>query len=302
PREIVAPCGTANDLGCAGISFPCVLKPLALSASRGVIRANGPEEFVAAFERIRHLLSAPDIQVMREGTSRFIQVETYLDGTEIAVEAIVERGQLRLLAVFDKPDPLAGPFFEETIYLTPSRLPATAESSVARTLDQAVHALGLFHGPVHAEFRINAAGVWVLEVAARSIGGLCSRALRFHYPGLDRELSLEEVLIRLAMGLDLDGLRREEQASGVMMIPVPGEGILEGVDGLEEALNVTGIEGIVITAKPGERLVPLPEGSSYPGFIFARANSPNRAEAALRKSHQKLRFRLAPVLPVMGRP
>jgi len=305
PREIVAS-GTiggsaAGSLGAAGVGFPCVVKPLALSASRGVIRANGPKEFIGAFERIRRLLRSPHVGVMREATSGFIQVETYVDGAECAVEAIVDRGRLRLLAVFDKPDPLTGPFFEETIYVTPSRLPSEIETAVTRTLEQSVRALGLGHGPVHAEFRINSEGVWVLELASRAIGGLCSRALRFLSQVSGEELSLEEVLIRLALGLDLEDLRREKQASGVMMIPVPGEGILKGVEGLEEVLKVAGVEDVVMTVKLGERLVLLPEGSSYPGFIFARSDSPERVEAALRRAHQKLSFTLAPVLPVIGK-
>jgi len=164
-----------------------------------------------------------------------------------------------------------------------------------------VRALGLGHGPVHAEFRINSEGVWVLELASRAIGGLCSRALRFLSQVSGEELSLEEVLIRLALGLDLEDLRREKQASGVMMIPVPGEGILKGVEGLEEVLKVAGVEDVVMTVKLGERLVLLPEGSSYPGFIFARSDSPERVEAALRRAHQKLSFTLAPVLPVIGK-
>jgi ATP-grasp domain/L-amino acid ligase C-terminal domain 2/ATP-grasp N-terminal domain len=286
----------------ADISFPCVLKPLALSTSRGVIRADNPDEFTAAFERIRRLLDTPDLRGRSDSASGYIQVEEYLEGAEIAAEAVVERGQLHVLAIFDKPDPLNGPFFEETIYVTPSRLPAASQRSVAQTLEQAVAALGLFHGPVHAEFRLNAKGVWVLEIAARSIGGLCSRALRFHHRDLDRELSLEEVLIRIALDRKLDGLCREDRASGVMMIPVPGEGILEDVVEIQEALGVAGVEDIVITAKRGERLVPLPEGSSYPGFIFARAQSPERVETALRQAHQKLRFRLARSLPVLRQP
>jgi biotin carboxylase len=282
-----------------GVALPCVLKPLALSASRGVIRADDPEQFIRAFERIRALLRSPDVQVMREEVSSFIQMEAYIPGQEIAVEGLVDRGQLHILAIFDKPDPLVGPFFEETIYVTPSRLEQDAQAEVVRALEEAAQALGLYHGPIHAELRINSQGVWVLEVAARPIGGLCSRALRFCSEGLGAELSLEEVVIRLALGETVQAIRREAAASGVMMIPIPEAGIYEDVEGVEEALKTPGVEDIRITAKPGQKLLPLPEGASYLGFIFARGESPEFVESALRGAHGRLRLRMQPLLPVV---
>ena len=285
--------------GDAPIPFPCVLKPLALSGSRGVIRANTPQEFAVAFERIRALLASRDVQVLREDTSHFIQAETYVDGVEIAVEGLVDRGRLQVLAIFDKPDPLTGPYFEETIYVTPSRLPPETQATVAWTLERAVRALGLYHGPLHAELRLNSGGVWVMEVATRSIGGLCSRALRFHWPGAPNLISLEELIIRLALGEPIHDVRREEQASGVMMIPIPEAGIFENVEGVERAMQTPGVEDIQITAKPSQKLVPLPEGASYLGFIFARGNSPDFVEDALRQAHGKLRFVIQPALPVI---
>jgi biotin carboxylase len=314
-----------RELAASGLRFPCVLKPLSLSGSRGVIRADNAEQFVAAFERIRDLLSSAEVQVLREEASRFIQVEAYIEGQEVAVEAVVDRGQLKVLAIFDKPDPLGGPYFEETIYITPSRLPRELQEAVTDTLAQAIRVLGLFHGPVHAEFRLHpqkpaadgatailamadtdgtpvprcAPEVWVLEVAARSIGGLCSRALRFCSPTLGEGLSLEELLIHLAFGKNVHDVRREAAASGVMMVPLPRGGIYEGVAGVEEALETPGVEDIAITAKPGQKLVPLPEGSSYLGFIFARGTSPQLVEDALRRAHEKLSFAIAPALPVV---
>lgn len=283
----------------ARVEFPCVLKPLALSASRGVIRADNREEFASAFERIRTMLRSPDVQVMREGTSRFIQVERYIDGAEIAVEAVVDRGRLRLLAILDKPDPLVGPFFEEEIYVTPSRLQPATQDAIADTLDRAVRKLGLEHGPVHAEFRVNEAGVWILEIAARSIGGLCARALRFTAAS-GEYLSLEELLIRLACGEDVSSFKREAQSSGVMMIPIPRAGVYQSVEGLDDALVTEGVEGIEITAKPAQKLVGLPEGSTYLGFIFARGPAPGFVEDALRRAHQKLHFAIDPALPVVS--
>ncbi len=285
--------------GALGVGFPCVLKPLALSGSRGVIRADHPHEFVSAFERIRALLRSPEVQVMRENTSSFIQAEAYVEGQEIAVEGLVERERLQLLAIFDKPDPLVGPFFEETLYVTPSRLKPEAQTALAQTFERAAQALGLFHGPLHAEFRINREGIWILEVAARSIGGLCSRALRFSSPSLDKDISLEELIIRLALGMEVRTLCREEAAAGVMMIPIPEAGIFREAEGVERALETPGVDEIHITAKPNQNLVPLPEGASYLGFIFARGHTPDFVEDALRRAHTELRFLITPALPVI---
>ncbi len=291
-----------RTIDCAGstpVRFPCVLKPVALSASRGVIRADDRQQFVTAFERIRALLRSPEVRVLRQATSDFIQIESYVDGVEVAVEGLVDRGELRALAVFDKPDPLTGPYFEETIYVTPSRLSAEVQAQLLQTLACAVRALGLRHGPLHAELRVNSQGIWLMEVAARSIGGLCARALRFCSDAPGDSISLEELIIRLALGEDIHTFRRERSASGVMMIPVPEAGILREVQGIEQAQETPGIEEIVMTAKPGQNLVPLPEGSSYPGFIFARGERPEFVEQALRAAHQKLHFVLAPALPVI---
>jgi hypothetical protein len=204
-----------------------------------------------------------------------------------------------VLAIFDKPDPMTGPFFEETIYVTPSRLSRQLQQTVVETLAKATDALGLYHGPVHAELRINPAGIWVMEVAARSIGGLCSRALRFEIPLVDKEVSLEELLIRLMLGLDVSRIYRENAASGVMMIPIPEAGFYQETQGIDEARAVSGIEDVVITAKVSQKLVPLPEGASYLGFIFARGGSPEFVENVLRRAHEKLRFVIRPALPLI---
>ncbi len=277
------------------VEFPCVLKPLALSASRGVIRADTREEFVAAFERIRALLRSREVQVLREETSNFIQVERFIPGREVALEGLLDRGRLKVLALFDKPDPLDGPFFEETLYVTPSRLPAETQKEIVAAVGQACKALGLSHGPLHAELRLNREGPWVLEVAARSIGGLCSRALRF-----EGGTSLEELIIRQALGEDVSGSAREGVAAGVMMIPIAQAGIYEGVEGVRAAEETPGVEEVIITAKAEQKLVPLPEGASYLGFIFARAASPELVEGALRAAHAKLRFRIRTELPVIS--
>jgi ATP-grasp domain/L-amino acid ligase C-terminal domain 2/ATP-grasp N-terminal domain len=288
-----------------GISYPCVLKPMSLSASQGVVRANTREEFVAAADRIRRLLASPEILARREADLDQIVVEGYIPGREVAVEALLTGGVLRILAVFDKPDPLTGPFFEETIYVTPSRLPEAELREVERCAAAAARALGLTHGPVHAEFRINAEGVWPLEIAPRPIGGLCALALQFQNPTSGERVGLEELLLRHAVDLPGRDWARENLASGVMMIPVPRCGVLEAVEGEDQARSVADVCDVQITARVHDYIAAWPEGSSYLGFLFARAETPESVEAALRLAHSKLRFviaqRLAVEHPATGR-
>jgi biotin carboxylase len=268
--------------------FPCVVKPLMLSASRGVIRADDEAQFVGAVRRLERVLRTPEAAHDGEA-ARQVLVEGFIPGREVALEGLLVKGDLHVLALFDKPDPLDGPFFEETIYVTPSRLPVTVQGEVASCTQRAARTLGLRDGPVHAELRVNRHGPWVIEVAARSIGGLCSRTLRFG-PGL----SLEELILRQALGMEIPSLERERRAVGVMMIPVPRAGVLKEVRGQTEAQAVPGIDEVAITAHPGQDLVPLPEGASYPGFIFASGESPKGVEAALREAHRRLEFVMMP--------
>ncbi|HEY7832892.1 MAG TPA: ATP-grasp domain-containing protein [Ktedonobacterales bacterium] len=273
------------------VGYPCVVKPLRLSGSRGVIRANTPDEFISAFGRTRRILAAES----GDGMDRVL-VEDFIPGVEVALEGLVTHGDLRVLALFDKPDPLDGPFFEETIYVTPSRLADAVQARIAECVAGAIAALGLREGPVHAELRVNERGPWMLEIAGRSIGGLCSGVLRF---GTD--VCLEELILRHAAGLPLPALERERRAAGVMMIPIPAAGILRGYSGVEAAQAVPGIEGVEITAKPHYSVVPLPEGASYLGFIFARGDTPAAVEAALRAGHACLHFDIRPELPLLRR-
>jgi predicted ATP-grasp superfamily ATP-dependent carboligase len=281
-----------------GISYPCVVKPMSLSASQGAIRANTRDEFVAAADRIRKLLASPDILATREPNLGQVIVEGYIPGREVAVEGLLTDGQLRILAIFDKPDPLEGPFFEETIYVTPSRLAESELLDVERCARDSIRALGLSHGPVHAEFRINEQGVWPLEVAPRPIGGLCARALQFENAEDGERIGLEELLLGHAVDLAGGDWPREPEASGVMMIPVPQSGILQSVDGEEQARGVPGITEVQITARFHDYIAAWPEGSSYLGFLFARAETPEEAEDALRAAHAKLQFTIAPRLAV----
>ena len=276
------------------VVFPCVLKPLRLSASQGVIRANDGAEFSAAAARIRRLLESPELQVTREAEIDLLLVEQYIPGGEVALEGLLDHGRLRVLALFDKPDPLEGPYFEESIYVTPSCLPAEMQARILDCAAQTVRALGLTEGPVHAEFRVKQEGPWVLEASPRPIGGLCSRVLRFG----PQRIFLEELLVRAAMGMEDADLEREHQAGAVMMIPVPSSGVLENVAGLERAALMPGIEEIEITARLHDFIAAWPEGSSYLGFIFARGENPAEAELALRRAHAALRFTIAPRLPV----
>ena len=273
-------------LAARGVAFPCVLKPLALSASRGVIRADNIDQFMAAFRRIQALLAREDVAA-RGDAAQFLLAEQYVHGIEVALEGLLVDGELKTLALFDKPDPLVGPFFEETIYVTPSRLPAEVRDAIASTTAAACLALGLREGPVHAELRVNEAGPWIIEVAARSIGGLCSRTLRF-----GTGMTLEELILRQALGLPTQTLEREAAAAGVMMLPVPRAGTLRAVRGVEDARGVGGIEDVAITVHVGQALEPLPEGWQYLGFIFARGAKPDEVENALRDAEARLRFEI----------
>ena len=280
-----------------GQSYPVVVKPLGLSGSRGVMRADNAASFVAVFTRLRRLLGSIDIRLERDQLHDAALIEAFIPGREFAVEGVLTAGAFSPFAIFDKPDPLDGPFFEETIYVTPSRADEHTQRSIVTSVAAAARALGLVHGPVHAECRVNDQGVYVLEVAARPIGGLCSRALRFMHRG--KTVSLEEVLLRHAIGDPLDDTGRELRASGVMMIPIPHRGVFRGVDGEELARGLALIEAVHITAKPDTLLTPLPEGRSYLGFIFAAGDTPDAVEQALRAAHRQLVFRIDRDLPIV---
>jgi biotin carboxylase len=269
----------------AQVEYPCVIKPLNLNGSRGVIRADNPTQFVAAVQRLTQMLQ----QDQPDGQPKAYLVEDFIPGFEVALEGMLDNGRLLVLALFDKPDPLDGPFFEETIYVTPSRLPAATQQAIADTVAQAARSLGLQIGPIHAELRVNEQGPWMLEVAGRSIGGLCSQVLRF---GVDE--SLEELILRQACSLPLHSTEREQRAAGVMMIPIPAAGILQRVEGVAAAQATPLIEGVEITARVDYPITPLPEGESYLGFIFAKGATPAAVEAALRTAHSKLTFTIAP--------
>jgi biotin carboxylase len=278
------------------VRYPCVLKPLGLSASQGVIRADTPDQFVHAFERIRSILEMRDIARLKDELDRYVQVEHYIPGREFAIEGIVTQGELQVFAIFDKADPLDGPYFAETIYVTPSREPDRIRRDLVSAATRAVQALGLTNGPTHIEVRYNDQGAWALEAAARPIGGLCARALRFA-----GGMPLEEVILRHAVGEDVCRVHCESQASGVYMIPVPRSGIYRDTAGVDRARGVRDVEEVVITAKDGQRVLTLPEGNTYLGFIFSRASTPERVEMALREAHAELAFDIAGTLPVVTR-
>ena len=296
PGFIIRDSGTGTGARGARIEFPVVVKPLGLSGSRGVIRANDPAEFDAAIARITSLLARPDIRVARTGLDHALLVEEYIDGVEFALEGVLTSGVLQVFALFDKPDPLVGPFFEETIYVTPSRASAAAQARIQATVQEAALALGLSHGPIHAECRVTPDGaIYVLEVAARPIGGLCSRVLTF-----DNGLSLESVLLQHAAGESIERYTREAAAAAVMMIPIPRRGMFKGMSGVEAASGVPGVTEIRITAKPGQMLEPLPEAGSYLGFIFARGGTAAAAERSVRQAYGHLEAVIAQALPISG--
>ena len=270
------------------LRFPVVVKARRLSSSRGVIRADTPQAYAQAVQWVRGIQARAD----RDAAALGLVVESFIPGGEHALEGILQEGRLRVLALFDKPDPLDGPYFEETLYVAPSRLPQASQDEIAHTVQRACELAGLTSGPVHAEMRVNAQGVWLLEIAARSIGGLCGRMLR-HALGM----SLEELILRHALNQPLPQVQHRE-ANGVMMIPIPERGIFQGVGKLDEALRVAGISDIQITASPGQIIAPPPEGASYLGFIFAHGASPDAVESSLRQAHQRLVLEIQPDIPV----
>jgi biotin carboxylase len=280
------------------LTFTVVVKPVVLSGSRGVIRANSPADFLSAFERVSRLLAVADVRELRDAAADDVIIESYIPGREYALEGLLEHGQFHTLALFEKPDPLVGPFFEETIYVTPSRASERTQSAIRAAIADAARALSLHHGPVHAECRVDGDAIFVLEVAARPIGGLCARALQFNGPK-GETIGLEELLLRHAAGASVQTWTREAMASGVMMIPIPASGIYRGVKGVEAAMQVPHVWDVRITAKRDQHLVPLPEGASYLGFIFARADEPEDVERALRDAHAQLSFDIVRALPVV---
>lgn len=267
------------------LTYPCVIKPLALSGSRGVIRVDDAAALQAACARISALLrdvSDPD-------ESRYVLVEDYLPGTEVAVEGMLHRGAFEPLVLFDKPDALEGPFFEETYYVTPSRLSGRVQRRILERVAQACGAYGLMEGPVHAELRVHQGEAWVLEVAARTIGGECARLVE-----LATGQALEALVIARALDQPLPPAALSGGA-GVLMIPIPRAGVLRRVEGVLAARQVPYVEDVVIAVREGHELVPLPEGASYLGFIFACAPTAAAAEAALRQAHGLLNVVVAPV-------
>ena len=271
------------------IDYPCVLKPINLSASQGVIRANNAKEFIVAFRRIKELLLKIEKAKQGKIVSKIL-VEDYIEGEEIVLEGLMVSGKLTTLTIFDKPDPLNGPFFEETIYVTPSRKSRADQDSIKNLTEQAANSIGLLNGPIHSEIRLQKPSKdkntvpWIIEIAARSIGGLCSRSLLFN-----NGLSLEDIIIRHALG-KLVLPERETAASGVMMIPIPKSGVLNNVNGILEARAVENISDLTITIPRGAEVIPIPEGHKYLGFIFAKATTSEKVEHALRLAHSKLTF------------
>lgn len=286
--------GAAARLVADSPGYPCVLKPTFLSASRGVIRADDEAAFAAAWRRVVAILEDPALRRREPDASRRVLVEAYVPGREAAVEGLLTDGRLDVIALFDKPDPLEGPYFEETLYVRPSRLPDSVQRDVRRVTAEACRALGLSDGPVHAELRHDGRRAWLIEVAPRSIGGLCSRVLRFGAGFTLESLILSHALRRARAGTAGPGTAEPAgpPATGVMMLPVPGAGELLEVAGVDAARAVAGVDGVTILVRPGEVLVPPPEGHRYPGFIFAHGETPAAVERALREAHSLLEFRL----------
>lgn len=271
-----------------GLPWPCVLKPLSMSASRGVIRANDIEEFTKACERIKYIISTVDDTFERN----HILVEEYIDGIEIAYEGYLKEGQLETITIFDKPDPLNGPYFEETIYLTPSTLPESLQQSIRSVIQRACSAYGLSTGVIHAECRIDKdEKIWILEIATRTIGGDCARMLD------NDRFNVESLAVSLATSLPVN-VTKPDQARGVMMIPVRNKGLLKRVEGLLKANKINNIDKIDIIIQEGHELIPLPEGNQYLGYIFASAETTDKVESVIRAAYEELKFITSPVFTI----
>lgn len=273
--------------------FPCVVKPLAMSASRGVIRADDHRQLRDACRRTAAIVESARPSIDDE-EARWLLIESFIPGPEIALEGLLRQGELQTIAIFDKPDPLDGPFFEETLYITPSRLPRGLQRMARRRVQEGCAACGLREGPVHAELRIRGLDAWIIEIAARTIGGDCARLFRFGAA----DKSLETVILQHALGETPDFSWPERQAAGVSMIPTPGAGVLRRVEGVLEASRIPGIQEVSIAVREGYPLVPLPEGGEYLGFVFAEGSDPDEVEAALRRANELLKVIIAPSIPL----
>ena len=276
------------DQQISGLPWPCVIKPLNLSASRGVIRANNKDEFLIACQRVKKIISQSGDEFERS----HVLIEEYIEGVEVAFEGYLHNGQLHTLVIFDKPDPLTGPFFEETIYVTPSSLKQNTKAKIKQRIQEACQSYGLITGPVHAELRVNQQDAYILEVASRTIGGDCARSL-----DAGNDFNLEELVISLAINQPID-TSPPKNARGVMMIPIKQLGILRRVEGLVAARKTPYVDKVDIVIREGNELISLPEGNQYPGYIFAQAKTPEQVIMALRKAHDELDFVMAPAIPL----
>jgi len=277
------------DRQIAGLPWPCVIKPLHLSASRGVIRVNNKEELFDACLRVKNIINESGDDFERS----HILIEEYIEGREVAFEGYLDHGTLHTLVIFDKPDPLIGPFFEETIYVTPSSLGTKTQNKIKQRVEEACQSYGLTSGPIHAELRVNETDAYILEVASRTIGGECARSL-----DAGNDFNLEELVVSLAVGKTVK-TQSPENARGVMMIPIKQGGILRRVEGLTAARKTPYVDKVDIIIREGNELIPLPEGNQYPGYIFAQAETAEQVTYALREAHKKLNFVMAPAFKLL---
>ncbi len=276
------------DRQTTGLPWPCVIKPLSSSASRGVMRVNNKQEFITACTRIKKIIADSATEFERN----HILIEEYIDGVEVAFEGYLQNGKLFTLVIFDKPEPLTGPYFEETIYVTPCTLSSETQQKITQRIAEACKAYGLTTGPIHAELRINESDAWILEVASRTIGGDCARSLDTN---TNNNFNLEELVISLAINKPVV-TTPPKNARGVMMIPIKKAGILRRVEGLKSAREVKYIKQLDIIIREGNELIPLPEGNQYPGYIFAEAKTTRQVTQALKEAYQRLNFIVAPVI------
>lgn len=270
------------------LRFPVVIKPTYGQGSLGVIRADTVDEFEKAFQYTSRIIVDLDMRPSAVRDRSGILVEQYIPGEEYTVELLMHEGKPYSLAVFEKPDPLEGPYFEEGIYVTPIRRDEKIRSLLVEAAIRGSRALGIETGPCHCELRLSGELPYILEIAARPIGGFCSQVFA-DLMGFD----LHDLVLQNAVGLPVmpppiaDGV-----ALGVMMLPVPGRGNLARVSGVDRALDIDGIMSVKIHVEAGSRILPYPEQSCYIGTVLATGSSADEVVARLKSAAKAVSFEL----------
>lgn len=274
--------------------YPVVVKPCRGSASQGVIRANDEHTLRQAYRRLRRIIRDHELDNGGRPPSAHL-VERYLPGSELSCELLLQYGAPEVITEFGKPLPLTGPYFEESIYLTPPALGAALRREVHELSMAAAKALGFYHGPAHCEIRLTPDGPKVLEIAGRLLGGACAGSFRDRL-GED----LDALLLRSALGerITLPAPADDAPTVGALMIPVPGEGRVVAVRGDDGARRVPGVRDVSLQTEPGEIVVPFPEQACYAvGFVSASGPDEAAVVGSLGQAAAQISLELTPLRP-----